>query len=370
MTAPSLDGSLVPGARNAVQVCLDVQADQNVFILTDRRTLRVGQALRDAVEEIGATCRLEIVEDHVARPAEHLPSSLMEPLASSEVAIYCVYPQKGELPSRIQLVRCIEERKIKYAHMVGVTEDIMCQGMRADFHKVDEVSRRLLDRARQCSTITVRSRAGTDLVARFEPRYTWRKTSGLIEEVWSNLPGGEIFTFPARVDGVFVVDGTVGDHFGEKYGVLDSTPMTLEIENSRLRRASCSNRELEEEFWEYCHRLEGSDRVGEFAIGTNLAVFEFTGNLLQDEKMPGVHIAFGDPYGSQTGADWSCKTHVDVITRSCDIWIDREQVMERGIFISDKLGIDYAYLTEDPSVMPMYSADPEWRRNLRDRRPA
>jgi leucyl aminopeptidase (aminopeptidase T) len=195
-------------------------------------------------------------------------------------------------------------------------------------------------------------------VAHFEPRYTWRKTSGIIEEVWSNLPGGEIFTFPARVDGVFVVDGTVGDHFGEKYGVLDRTPMTLEIEDSRLRSARCPNRDLEREFWEYCHQVEGSDRVGEFAIGTNLAVFEFTGNLLQDEKMPGIHIAFG----TQTGADWSCTTHVDVITRSCDIWIDSEQVMQHGIFVSDKLGIDYTYLSEDPSVMPMYAADPEWKR--------
>ena len=32
------------------------------------------------------------------------------------------------------------------------------------------------------------------------------------------------------------------------------------------------------------------------------------GVLLQDEKVPGVHIAFGDPYGNQTHADWA-STH-------------------------------------------------------------
>lgn len=363
MSGNGYDRRLVPGARNAVQVCLDVHPDQRVFILTDRRTLTVGRALEDAVEEVGAPCQLEIVEDHVPRPADRLPATIMEPLAKSDVVLYCVYPQRGELPSRAQVVYCIEDHKIKYAHMVGITEDIMCQGMRADFRKVDDVSRRLLERARQCSTISVKSRAGTDLLARFDKDlYTWRKTSGIIEEVWSNLPGGEIFTYPMSVDGVFVVDGTVGDHFGEKYGVLDASPMTLEIENSILRSVRCENRELEREFWEYCHKLEGSDRVGEFAIGTNLAVFEFTGNLLQDEKMPGVHIAFGDPYGSQTGADWSCLTHVDVITRSCDIWIDQEQVMQHGIFVSDKLGIDYTYLEDDPSIGPQYDSEPDWKR--------
>ena len=39
------------------------------------------------------------------------------------------------------------------------------------------------------------------------------------------------------------------------------------------------------------------------------------GVLLQDEKVPGVHLAFGDPYGSQTNADWKSCTHVDVLTR-------------------------------------------------------
>ena len=51
------------------------------------------------------------------------------------------------------------------------------------------------------------------------------------------------------------------------------------------------------------------------------------GVLLQDEKIPGVHLAFGDPYGSQTGAPWKSRTHIDVLTRACDVWIDDEQVI-------------------------------------------
>ena len=42
--------------------------------------------------------------------------------------------------------------------------------------------------------------------------------------------------------------------------------------------------------------------------------------------VPGVHLAFGDPYGSQTHADWKSKTHVDVLTRNCNVWIDDDQV--------------------------------------------
>ena len=349
----SYDPELIPGARNAIEVCLKVQPEQAVYILADRKTLSVGQAIYDAALKVSSSVTLKILEDYVERPAKVLPDALMQPLEEAQVVIYCVFPRQGELPSRQQFVRRIEALKLRYAHMVGITEDIMCQGMRADFNKVDEVSRRLLERAKVAKKIVVKSRCGTDLVATFNPDYQWRKTSGIIEEVWSNLPGGEIFTAPWSVDGVFVVDGTVGDYFSSKYGTLDKTPMTLEVAGGYLKRATCENKALEEEFWDYCHSAPGSDRVGEFAIGTNLAVFEFTGNLLQDEKMPGVHIAFGDPYGSQTGADWSCVTHVDVITGTCDIWIDGTQVMEHGIFQADELGFDYAYLAEDPSVAPV-----------------
>jgi leucyl aminopeptidase (aminopeptidase T) len=73
--------------------------------------------------------------------------------------------------------------------------------------------------------------------------------------------------------------------------------------------------------------------VGEFAIGANIGVNKMIYNLLQDEKLPGMHIALGDPYGSQTGADWSAPTHVDAIAKDCDIWIDGHQIMEKGKFL-------------------------------------
>ena len=82
------------------------------------------------------------------------------------------------------------------------------------------------------------------------------------------------------------------------------TPLTIRVEDSRLREAHSANQELEDEFWHYCHTDENSDRVGEFAIGTNIGVHDVIGNILQDEKIPGIHIAFGNPYGAHTGADW------------------------------------------------------------------
>ena len=67
-------------------------------------------------------------------------------------------------------------------------------------------------------------------------------------------------------------------------------------------------------FLEHLDGARNGRRVGEFALGTNVGISEPTGNLLQDEKLPGLHVAFGDPYGHLTGAAWQSDVHVDVVS--------------------------------------------------------
>jgi aminopeptidase len=77
---------------------------------------------------------------------------------------------------------------------------------------------------------------------------------------------------------------------------------------------------------------ENSNRVGEFAIGTNIACKKVIGHILQDEKLPTIHIAFGHPYSQHTGADWMSTTHIDCVAVKCSIWFDGVQVMDKGVF--------------------------------------
>ncbi len=129
------------------------------------------------------------------------------------------------------------------------------------------------------------------------------------------------------------MDGVVGDYLCSKFGDLKETPLTVRIERNRLTQVSSENKQLERDFEEYTHRDENSNRVGEFAIGTNTALKNVIGNILQDEKIPGVHIAFGNPYGMHTGAEWTSTTHIDVVGRDFDIWADDRQIMQHGEFL-------------------------------------
>jgi len=332
---------LMPGAKNAVEVCLGVRRGERVLVIADEVSRSVAASLERALKEKAVEFTGLLLEHFGPRPMNDAPEPVLQALGRTDVGVLCMTPQPGELSARMAIVRVVERRQIRYAHMIGVTPEIMQQGMCADYRKVDELSDRLRERMLRAETLTVKTSAGTAISAHFDRGLDWVKTSGLISpRYWSNLPAGEVFTTPATVDGTFICDATAGDYFNGKYGDLQKTPLLLEIAGGRLKHVACERKDLEEEFWAYCHTDENSDRVGELAFGTNLGLSRMIGILLQDEKFPGVHIAFGDPYGSQTHANWKSRTHVDVLTRNCDVWIDQDQVIEKGHYQMNHLGLE------------------------------
>ena len=328
------DPELTPGARNAVQVCLRVQPSEKVTVITDEVTLEIAAALVHELEAVGCRYNSWVLEDVTARPLTDLPLPIVEDLETSQVSIFAVQAQTNELKSRMQMTDVVNRLKIRHAHMVNINRQIMLEGMRADFLKVDRLSAKVTDRVRVARQIRAKTPSGTDLTADLNPSYRWVKTSGIISrEKWGNLPGGEVFTTPGEVNGTFVIDGVVGDYLCAKFGDLKETPLTIRVKENRVVEAHSSNRELQDDFWAYTHTDENSDRVGEFAIGTNIELKDVIGQILQDEKYPGVHIAFGNPYGAHTGAEWYSSTHIDVVGRKFDIWVDSEQIMRGGQFL-------------------------------------
>jgi len=334
----AFDSELTPGARNAVESCLRIQQYEKVTLITDVACQEIGASLVRELDLRGVNYNAFVLEDFAPRPLKDMPGPILDDMETSDVSIFAVKAQANELRTRMQMTDVVNRRKMRHAHMVNIERRIMLEGMRADFNEVDRISTQVWQMAGAAKEIRATTPAGTNLIGRFSPRLKWVKTSGIISpHKWGNLPGGETFTTPERVDGTFVIDGVVGDYLCEKYGDLRDTPLTIRIADSRLLEAHSANKELEDEFWRYCHTDENSDRVGEFAIGTNIALHSVIGNILQDEKLPGIHIAFGNPYGAHTGAEWYSSTHIDVVGRQFDIWIDGRQIMQSGAFLLDSL---------------------------------
>jgi len=303
-------------------------------IVTDLETEDIGASLADQVRELGAPVEVFVMEDYGPRPMLSLPAPIAEALDRANVSIYAGQPKEGELAFRRALTAIVDRRQIRHAHMVSISHRIMVEAMRANFDEVDAVSLRLLDRAINAKKIVATSPGGSRLEATFDPSIKWLKTSGIIStSKWGNLPGGEVLTAPARVDGLYVADGVVGDYLCARYGDLRNNPLFVTIENSRIAAVRCDRQDLVRDFLAYTSTDENSNRVGEFALGTNIAVHDVIGNILQDEKLPTLHVAFGHPYAEHTGAKWKSTTHIDIVGRKFNVWFDGDPIMEGGRYL-------------------------------------
>jgi aminopeptidase len=329
-------GTVEEGVKQAVENCLKVKAGENVVVITDAETIEVGSAIKTAIEKITADVKFFIMEDFGPRPIDY-PKAIDDAIKAADVSVYAAQGAEGELQSfRMQMLKAIEANtKLRHGHMIGITPEIMKDGMCSDYKEIQRISRLVYDKVKDASKIRVVTEEG-DFEAEFSPRLKWIISDGDIAPGhWKNLPDGEVFTSPVNVKGKIIIDGCLGDFFTEKYGSLEKTPVSIEVENGRAVKGSiqCNNEKLRHKLTKYIFEIdENSNRVGEFAIGTNTGLTKLIYNLLQDEKFPGVHVAFGSPLPGKTGADWDSKAHVDGVIISPSIYVDGEMLMDKGCF--------------------------------------
>src|ERR1700732_378399 len=186
---------LLPGAKNAVETCLSIKPGERVALIADEPSRAVAASLSAAMKNVHATCTSLLLEDFGPRPIKSAPAPVLEALETADVGILCMTPQPGELGARMAIVKVVERRQIRYAHMIGVTPEIMQQGMRADYRMVDRLSDKLRERMLRAETLTVKTDAGTEFAAHFDRGLDWVKTSGLISpRYWSNFPARQGFS--------------------------------------------------------------------------------------------------------------------------------------------------------------------------------
>ena len=201
------------GAHNAATTCLRIAPEERVTLITDETTAPVAASIAAELERIGCVWHGFVLEELAARPLKEMPPEVLDDMERAQVSIFAVQVQPNELRSRMQMTDVVNRRKMRHAHMVNITPEIMLGGMRADFNAVDRLSQAVLDRVRQAKYVRATTPAGTNIFAELDPEYRWFKTSGIISpEKWGNLPGGEVFTAPGEINGVFV--GALRDSAG------------------------------------------------------------------------------------------------------------------------------------------------------------
>src|SRR6266550_197815 len=330
----SFEERLQYGAENAVH-CMGVTSSDRVFIITDYERENIARRIALAALDRHAGVTIRFLEHYGERPLTAFPDELRNDLLQTRptVSYYIATAKPGEIRFRIPLLPFLaQELNVRHGHMIGINEEVMAEGMCADYDEVFSLTNQVYHLVRNAKTIHVTSAKGSDVTATFNKDWKWIPCHGRYHESgkWGNLPEGEVFTAPASVDGVLVCD-VLGDFFSAKYGVL-AQPITITVKDGYVTDVTSENADLAKEVRDYLFSTPNGNRAGEFAIGTLTSLKRLVGNLLQDEKMPGLHVAFGNPYPEFTGADWDARIHVDVIPSNCTIEVDGRVIMRDGEF--------------------------------------
>lgn len=318
-------------AENGCRI-VGVKEGSRVVIICDGENAGIAEAFRKAAAGVAGEGNVLVIDlsdeqRFGRRPfrAHTLPLELESRIADFKptASFYIAASLEGEDRFRSQLVGklLLEKLRTSHGHSPGMTEEIMEEGMLTDHAEVVRVTEALHGILKGARELKITSPAGTDLRVALSEKMKWVPAHSVTPGKWENLPIGEIFTCPESVEGKLVIDGVLGSHFDVKYGQLEKTPVTVEIRDSRAVSVACPNEELAKELRVYLAQEKDADRVGEIGIGTNVGLRRFIGNMLQDEKRPGVHIAFGYPYPGETGADWGeeVSSHIDGCLGSCTV---------------------------------------------------
>lgn len=334
-------GSVRFGAEQAIRKCIRVQPNEAVVLVTDRECLDIGKELESVVRETTQSITTFVMEDFGERPEDGskplaFPTAIGEAMQRASVSIYAASGKRGELKSfRVPMLAIVDAKDdLRHGHMINITKQVMELGMSTDYDRIQALSKQVYDIVHKARTIRVTSPAGTDFTVTLNPTWKWIISDGRITtKQWKNLPDGEVFTCAQNAVGRAVIDGCLGDYFSE-LGTCETFPVVLDIANGIVTRLRCEARpELEKELNEYIHQDENAKRVGEFAIGTNVGLDRIIGNLLQDEKFPGVHIAIGHGYPEKTGSPWASDAHIDLVMRNVTIDVEGTAIMRDGRFL-------------------------------------
>lgn len=308
-----------------------------IFVaVSDYKNRFFSDALKQACLELNAVPLIFLLDDYCKRPTA-CPEDILRALKNADAGTLCATEIKGETETfRRPFFDSIKNYKVRFASMTGINKASIETGLNIDFDRVADFTDKVYDLLKNASGLLVKTKRGTELEIDTY-RYRWAKCTGRINPAVKddNFPEGEVFTAPYNVNGALVVDGVLGDVFDAKYGIITKTPLRINISRGRARKKGffCENPFLQNDIFEYLFNGKNANRVGEVALGTNICLEKLIGNLLQDEKFPSFHLAFGYPYPDDTGCKWTCSKHIDMVVLNPDVYADGKLIMKNGKYL-------------------------------------
>ena len=310
---------LGPAVDTVINRCLAVKPGENVLVVSDPGTRRIGEALRDSARDAGADAVLAIMEEREVDGTEP-PPTVAGALAACDVFIA---PTTRSISHTVARKRA-NEAGARGATMPGVTEDMLARMMAGNFDEMATRSQQVAALLTEATEAHVTCPRGTDFTLDLTGREGISDDGILTERgIFGNLPCGEGFIAPLSGDGRIVVAGTLASA-----GIGDE-PATLMVRAGQLTGAEGGRGPRFIELLR-AHGEKGTN-LAELGVGTNERAL-LTGQMLEDEKILGtVHVAFGASAG--IGGTVTVPIHLDAAVLDATLDVDGRRVLDAGRYV-------------------------------------
>jgi leucyl aminopeptidase (aminopeptidase T) len=311
---------LGPAVNTVVARCLAVGPGEDVLVIVDPLTRRIGEALRDEASSLGADAVLAVMDERATDGTEP-PRSIAQALMGCDVFIA---PTSRSL-SHTSARKRASDAGVRGATMPGVTAEMLARVMAVDFERMAARSKAVAAVLSAGSVARVRCPRGSDLTLDLSGREGISDDGDLgAKGAFGNLPCGEGFIAPLSGEGTLVAESLA------PLGISDE-PATLTVNGGVLTAATGG---LGPRYIELL-RAHGDlgTNLAELGVGTNDRAL-LTGNVLEDEKILGtVHVAFGASAG--IGGTVSVPIHLDVVVLDASLDVDGRPVLDHGRLVLD-----------------------------------
>lgn len=302
--------------RAVVRDCLGVSAGEDVLVVCNPATQRLGEGMRDEAEAAGAEAVLAVIAERDSHAAEP-PAPVAEAMAAADVVLGPTVQSLSHTAAR----KRASEAGARIATLPGVTEEMLARVMSADMGELRRRGGELARRLDAASEAVITCANGSDLHLSLEGRSAISDAGELSQRgAFGNLPCGEGFIPPADGWGSLVIDGSLAG-----IGKAEE-PVELVVEGGHLTAARGGQGMAFMDLLT-AHGEDGTN-VAELGIGTNEKAI-LTGNILEDEKILGTaHVAFGA--SAAIGGEVQVPVHLDCVVIKPTVELDAETIVRDG----------------------------------------
>lgn len=353
------------GARRVIGRNLGLRRGEDVVIVVDETTDRVGRAIADGAGHYSVRPTIVYVptaiQPHYSEPSD-LPLPLARAIDAAQSVIIAVSDHPAGTGFRVNILRQSRKLKSKVALMPGVALEMIASLARTDYELL----------VARCEGLTLPLLFGhhvvvitMDISGQSHELHMelggWDKpptvSSGIVRpQSFDNVPSGEVYVPPVKgtANGTVVINGSVTGY------VFKGDEIKLTFSNSALVQMVPSDHPATR-FLEQA--IEGARAAGdeephflcELGIGVNPEITTLTGKSLMDEKADGTaHLAIGvnEPFGGDVAAE---NIHEDLVFHKPTIMVDGQLIVKAGeLCVQDR---DWRQSYRDLTLVPPYDSE-------------